>query len=338
VAAVIAAGAEKAATGSGTKDKKKPKNTTKSGNRRPSAGSTGRLNNGQSGLPWVSGVYGSRDGDAGIKRFGEWRGAAVDAVTDWGQRATWNDIINPSYLFSSNQGTPYTKIFGIPPIPEGEGANMADCAAGAYNDKWREFGQNIQNAGIADETVIRLGWEFNGDWYVWQATNPGQFAECWRQVVSSAESTAPALLWDWNVNRGKGTSVFDARDAYPGDDYVDIVGVDSYDAWPGVTDEASWATHYSAQFGLKFWSDFARSHGKKLSVPEWGIYPGNAGPNGGDNPYYIEKMAEFFRSEGSHLAYECYFNEDADYIRASLFEPAQNPAAAAKYKSLFGGG
>jgi hypothetical protein len=105
-----------------------------------------------------------------------------------------------------------------------------------------------------------------------------------------------------------------------------------------VTDEASWATHYSAQFGLKFWSDFARQHGKRLSVPEWGIYPGNAGPNGGDNPYYIEKMAEFFRSEGSHLAYECYFNEDADYIRASLFEPAQNPAAAAKYKSLFGGG
>jgi hypothetical protein len=215
---------------------------------------------------------------------------------------------------------------------------MAGCAAGSYNDKWREFGTNIKAAGLAGETVIRLGWEFNGDWYKWQANDPGQFAECWRQIVTSAEETAPALLWDWNVNRGKGASVVDARKAYPGDGYVDIVGVDSYDMFPGVKTEADWAKHYSGAFGLKFWSDFARSHGKKLSVPEWGVYPGpsSSGSNGGDNPLYIAKMQSFFKSEGSDLAYESYFNESSAYIASALFGPDQNPAAAAKYNALFG--
>jgi hypothetical protein len=282
-------------------------------------------------------VYAAGGGVTGVKEFGDWRGAPIDVVVDWPARASWDDIVNPDWLYDTWKNTPYTKIFGVAPLPEkDDSATMAGCAAGDYNDKWREFGQNIQNAGLADESVIRLGWEFNGDWYKWSANNPGQFAECWRQIVTSAESTAPALLWDWNVNRGRGASVVDARDAYPGDSYVDIVGVDSYDMWPGVTDEASWAKHYSAQFGLKFWSDFARAHGKKLSVPEWGVYPANEGPNGGDNAYFIAKMRGFFKSEGSHLAYESYFNESEAYIAGSLFDPPQNPAAAARYKSLFG--
>jgi len=311
----------------------KPKKTNT-----PRSGATGRLNTSLSGLPWVSGVFSRGQGVVGVQSFGDWRGAPVDVIVDWGARQSWDDVIDPKFLFSTWKNTPYTKVIGIAPIPEGDGgATMAGCAAGSYNDKWRQFGANFKAAGIDDETVIRLGWEFNGDWFKWQANDPGQFAECWRQIVSSAEQTAPALLWDWNVNRGKGASVTDARQAYPGDAYVDIVGVDSYDMWPGVTSEASWAEHYSGPYGLRFWSDFARDHGKRISVPEWAVYPANAGSNGGDNAFYISKMRGFFKSQGSHLAYESYFNESAAYVSGSIFGPTQNPAAAAKYKSLFGG-
>ena len=106
--------------------------------------------------------------------------------------------------------------------------------------------------------------------------------------------------------------------------------------WPAVTNESTWAEHLTGPYGLKFWSDFAKAHGKKFAVPEWGVYPANAGSNGGDNAFYVAKMQGFFKSQGSHLAYESYFNESADYIKASLFGPNQNPAGAAKYKSLFG--
>ncbi|TFV61219.1 UNVERIFIED_ORG: hypothetical protein E4P37_19165 [Bacillus sp. AZ43] len=225
-------------------------------------------------------------------------------------------------------------------IPEGDGGATIDgCASGAYDDRWRQFGRHLAAAGMADETIVRLGWEFNGDWYKWSAHDPAVWAECWRQIVGAAEESAPELRWDWTVNRGAGQSVRDARDAYPGDAYVDVVGVDSYDMYPGVRSEADWNQHYAGEFGLRFWADFAEQHGKPLSVPEWGVYPGtmHAGNNGGDNSLYIRKMVEFFRSMGPDLAYEAYFNDKGNYYAGSLWGPTRVPQAAAAYRGLYQG-
>jgi hypothetical protein len=288
-------------------------------------------------LPWASGVYVPGSSRDKIAEFAAFRGRPVDVVVDWSARGTWDEIVNPGWLYDAWQGTPYTKVFGVAPIPENGSGDLGSCAGGAYDDKWRQFGTNIKARGLADQSIIRLGWEFNGNWYAWSAYDPATFAACFRRIVSAAESTAPELRWDWNVNRGRGHSVSDARAAYPGDEYVDIVGIDSYDMWPGVTDQKSWDEHLNGQYGLKFWVDFAREHGKKVSIPEWGVFPGTAqaGANGGDNPLYVTKMHEFFRSLGDDLAYEAYFNEDQSYYAGSLFGPNQNPAASDRYMSLF---
>jgi glycosyl hydrolase family 26 len=302
----------------------------------PPRASGGQINN-LSGLPWRSGVYMPGDKPSNAVAFGNWRGAAVDVVVTWPARQSWEDVINPHWMFNAWKGTPYTKVFGVAPIPEGVDASISGCASGSYNSKWTEFGQNIQAAGLADESIIRLGWEFNGEWYKWSANNPDQWAECWRQIVGTVKKEAPKLRFDWNVNRGPGTSVTDAAEAYPGDAYVDIVGIDSYDSYPGVTSEANWQKQYSGPYGLKHWADFAKAHGKKVSVPEWGVYPGtaHADNNGGDNAFYITKMRGFFAEQGSRLAYEAYFNEDDSYYGGSIFSPVQNPSASSKYKALF---
>ena len=66
-----------------------------------------------------------------------------------------------------------------------------------------------------------------------------------------------------------------------------------------------------------------------------------AGHTGFDSPEYrytrqfAVKMHEFFKSLGDDLAYEAYFNEDESYYAGSLFGPVQNPAASARYASLF---
>jgi hypothetical protein len=282
-------------------------------------------------------VYVGGSSPAKVAAFAAWRGRPVDVAVDWAARQTWDDVINPDWLYKAWAGTPYTKVFGVAPVPEADaGATMAGCAAGTYDAKWRQFGDNIVAAGLGNGTVIRLGWEFNGNWYKWQASNPAQFARCWQQIVGTVRQVAPNLVWDWTVNRGAGQSVADARLAYPGDAYVDVVGVDSYDMWPGATNEAAWQQQYAGAYGLKFWSDFAAAHGKKLSVPEWGVYPGpgGGGADGGDNAFYVAKMEAFFRSQGSRLAYESYFNFDGAYYAGSLFGPMQNPDAAAEYHHL----
>jgi len=117
-------------------------------------------------------------------------------------------------------------------------------------------------------------------------------------------------------------------DSYPGDGYVDVVGVDSYDAW------ADWNWQLTGDEGLNDWLAFALAHGKKLSVPEWGLFVTSNHGNG-DNATYIQNMYNFFRANAANLAYEAYFNEPADYIGDSLSNPVQMPLASAKYKSLY---
>lgn len=288
----------------------------------------------RSGLPWRSGVYLPGSSKAKAEAFASWRNRPLDVVIDWSARASWDDVVNPVWLYNLWQNTPYTKVFGVAMIPEEDSsATMKGCAAGDYNARWREFGRIIKSRGFDDTTIIRLGWEFNGDWYKWSAYDPSAFVSCWRNIVTTVEEQAPRLRWDWTVNRGEGSAVKDAREAYPGDDYVDIVGVDSYDAWPGATSQNAWQTQYEGRFGLKFWADFASAHGKPLSVPEWGVNLGTQfrGHNGGDNGFYLAKMVEFFRANASRLAYEAYFNEPDAYFKSAVFDPVQNPQASSAY-------
>jgi hypothetical protein len=282
-------------------------------------------------LPWASGAYIPGDRVSDQSAFGAWRGAPTDVVVTWPARQSWEEMTDPHWMYDAWKDTPQTKVFGLPPFPENQGASLGSCASGAYDSQWRRFATNIKAAGLAEVSIIRLGWEFNGDWYEWKATDPSQFAACWRAIHDVVESIAPGLRWDWNVNRGTSAIGIDPRDAWPGDDYVDIVGIDSYDGYPPATDAEGWATHLDGPYGLNFWVDFAKTHRKLVSVPEWGVYPGTAwaGNNGGDNPYYISRMFAFFRSLGGRLAYEAYFNEPASYYAGAL---DLNPAAAAAYR------
>lgn len=292
----------------------------------------------RSGLSWRSGVYRPGSSRARAQAFATWRGRPLDVVVDWPARATWDDVIKPEWLYKLWRGTSYTKVFGVAMLPEeDDSATMAKCAAGDYDARWRQFGRIIKARGLDEQTIVRLGWEFNGDWYKWSAWDPAAFVACWRHIVASARTQAPRLRWDWTVNRGEGKSVTDARKAYPGDAYVDIVGVDAYDAWPGATTEMTWLVQYAGPYGLKFWADFAAAHRKPLSVPEWGVYPGTAfrGHSGGDNALYIRKMVEFFQANAASLAYEAYFNEPAAYYAGSLYDPVQNPRASAAYLEAY---
>jgi hypothetical protein len=320
----------------GKKSAAKPKAEHRSVARTGFAG----LSDSRSGLGWASGAYVEGTDPVGTAAsFGSWRGAGVDVAVIWGSRQSWSDIENPSWQYSVWKAAPYTKVFGVAMVPEGDsGATMAGCANGDYNSHWTTFGQNIKNAGLSTTSVIRLGWEFNGDWYKWQASNPAQFTACWRQIVTTVRQVAPGLVWDWSVIRGNSKALSDPTQAWPGNDYVDIVGVDAYDVWPGASDEANWQQQYAGNGGLKFWLNFAEQHGKKISFPEWGLLTGtqDAGHNAGDNSFYIQKMHSFFESLGSRLAYESYFNSSESKYNSSLTGPVQNPNAAATYKSLFG--
>lgn len=279
----------------------------------------------RSGLPWDSGVFVDSWSQPDVTAFGTWRGAPLDVAVTWPARATWDQftLTNPNYQAFAH--SKYTMVFGVPPIPEDGSATMAGCAAGDYTSHWVDFAQTMRSLGLGS-SVIRLGWEFNGNWYVWGGGDPATFAQCWRQIVSTVRAITPRMRFDWNVNRGSSAGMPDdaVLQAYPGDAYVDYVGIDNYDQW------GDWNTQLNGGYGLNYWLDFAVAHGKRLSVPEWGLYPGS--PAGyGDDPAYMQHMHDFFAANAAHIAYEAYLNEPADYIADSIYNPVQNPLSSAVY-------
>jgi len=306
----------------------------------PQAAGAGQATAGnRSGLPWQSGVYLPNATPASIDGFGGWRGTPVDVSSVWGNRSTWNDIVNPSWLYQRWQNAPETVAFGVAMLPEGvPGVSLQACASGAYNAYWRQFGTNIASYGLG-KSVIRLGWEFNGNWYAWQATDPAAFAGCWRQAVTAARATAPSLQWDWNVNRGASPGLADPTRAWPGNAYVTTVGVDSYDMWPAATSHANWQKQLNGPQGLNYWLTFAKNHGKLLAVPEWGNMTTGGNP-GGDDPAYVNDMLAFFKANNASIAYESTFqgpSTGGNYGNGTTYggTATRVPHAAATYKADF---
>jgi hypothetical protein len=291
-----------------------------------------RIPKDRSGLRWASGAFMMEQAPGMHDAFGRWRKAKTDLALTYTGRGNWTDIVNPAWLYASWQEAPQTLVISSAPFPEQPRYSLAACSRGAYDHQWRTFGTNIARSGLASRTIVRLAWEFNGDWQQWAARRPAHFVGCWRHIFRAAESRAPGLRWDWTVNRGSSEGVMeDPRKAWPGKRYVDIVGIDSYDGWPPVLGRDGWNAQYAGAYGLKFWADFARRKGKRLSVPEWGLYRGSAwaGHNGGDNPYYIAKMFGFFKEQRGNLAYEAYFNDEDPVHLTAL---SVNPRGAAEYR------
>jgi len=285
---------------------------------------------------WSSGIYLPSATPASVSAFGTWRGAPVNVVTVWPARSSWNDFIDPTWLYQRWQGSPVTVAFGEPMLPANAGASIQACAAGSYNSYWTQFGTNISAYGLGN-SIIRLGWEFNGNWYLWAATNPAQWVQCWQHIVTSARATAPGLQWDWNVNRGASPGLPDPTMAYPGNAYVDTIGVDSYDIWPPATTSGGWNQQLNGTQGLMYWLSFATAHGKQFAVPEWGnVMPGTvaSGTNaGGDDPAYVNDMLGFFEAHSAALAWEANFQGPSTggvYGAGTLM-----PKASAAYQAGF---
>jgi beta-mannanase len=302
-----------------------------------------------SGLAWKSGASSADD-----NAFATWRGRALDVGVNWDNRSTWAEIENPDIYGALSKLGSFAGVLelGTAMLP-GRGASLAsdvtfaDCAAGKYDSHFMALGQNLVSQRRGD-SFVRLGWEANGDWYAWNASNaasPQQWIQCFQHEVMALRSTAPNVKIDWNMNAETKTPASrNPTDIYPGDAYVDVIGVDFYDNWPALNTDALWNSHYMDESagggprGIGAWLAFARSHGKQLSVPEWGIVhaPGNCGC-GGDDPVYVDHLYNFFAANAAEIAYEAYFNlattpGDTTFL---IYPSTTSPSASARYAALF---
>ncbi|HEY6642232.1 glycoside hydrolase family 26 protein [Povalibacter sp.] len=228
-----------------------------------------------------------------------------------------------------------TVVYSLPMLPPDHSAKLSDGAAGKFDDLFSRYATQLVKWGFG-ESVIRIGWEFNANWYTWDASkDPQSWIAYWRRIVETMRKTPGASFqYDWCP--AAAASGFVADKAYPGDDYVDIVGLDFYNMPIGKDNspEGRWAARMEMQHGLKWQRDFAHAHGKPISMPEWGtgVHKKWGGP--ADDPYFIDRMAAWISD--NPVAYHNYWEYWAKDFDTRLAGGRQ-PEASAAYLRHFGG-
>ena len=244
-------------------------------------------------------------------------------------------------------------------IDAGVPVSLAEGAKGKYNEHFKKLAENLVACGLGD-SILRPGWEFNGGWMPWRVDNAEKataFAAYWRQIVKTMRSVpgAEKLHFCWNPNIGH--QAYPADKSWPGDEYVDSIGLDYYDdgyikdsyPWPeGASEEEVqrrrekvWDHYLNSPYGLLWWKKFAKEHNKPLAIPEWGVNQKKDKHGGLDNVYYIEQMHAFITDPDNNVLFHCYFDVEAGDGWHQLSPGMNNyqtkfPKAAARFKELFG--
>src|SRR4051794_38061357 len=312
----------------------------------------------RSGLRWASGLttQGGSGGDIDeLRQWEAWRGRKVDIVNLKSRRNDgWEEPVRSFrpkaavYDALRGEGVRVSQTMPMWPRRSGSDDPLADARAGAFDRRHAEIAATLAGYRPLPGMVLRLAHESSsGSQQDWMGADPDRvnfaaWKAAWRRIGSVYKEAIPGLLLEWNHIRHPG---IDVRGGYPGDDLVDIVGVDSYNNEEEIGDDAGWDEYADRRKGgmpngPRAWFRYAVGLGKGISFAEWGVTnPAGAG-HACDSARYVLGMHELFRDGAEHVAYECYFNcrgvAPVEHRLVVDGEPSdRNPQAAAAYRRLW---
>ncbi|WP_373872458.1 glycoside hydrolase family 26 protein [Planobispora siamensis] len=201
-------------------------------------------------------------------------------------------------------------------MPDGTVAALLNAGAmGAFDHGFRRLASRLVAGGAAD-TIIVLGWEMNGTTYSSRcAPDPEAWKGYWRRIVTAMRSVeGQRLRFDFAPSRGRDAIPW--TECYPGDDVVDIIGMDTYDQPGGET----FADYVRQPYGMAFHAEFARARGKPISFPEWGLF------RRGDRPGYMRRMLEWIST------HDVVYHSISDYCPHGVWQCPSNPRSSRVFR------
>jgi mannan endo-1,4-beta-mannosidase len=106
---------------------------------------------------------------------------------------------------------------------------LKDIAAGKHDGYVSTFAQAVRRLNLP--IVLTFAHEMNGNWYSWgpQKTKAADFIAAWRHVHDIfGQQDATNVIWTWTANVINPVPRVKLQPLYPGDAYVDWLGVDGY--------------------------------------------------------------------------------------------------------------
>jgi mannan endo-1,4-beta-mannosidase len=241
---------------------------------------------------------------------------------DW---ATSFSFIQPSLqALDSDQSTAMVtwmpNQYTTPQIASG----LADSYIQSFASAVRSYGKTIQ---------IRPLHEMNGNWYPWgigdsTVNTNTSYIQAWQRIVTifrQVGATNAKFIWSINAsNVGAGASF---TGAYPGDNYVDYVGIDGYN-W-GTTQ--SWGSIWQT-FDQIFSSPYqaiTQVSSKPVLITEWA----SAEIGGNKAAWITDAFQQLASSKYARIVGENWFNMNKE----TDWRINSSPAALAAFQAAIGG-
>jgi beta-mannanase len=199
---------------------------------------------------------------------------------------------------------------------------LARIAAGDCDPYIRQWAAAL--AAWGKPLMLRFAHEMNGDWYPWcEASNgnrPGDYVGAWRHVHSLVSAAGAANVnWVWAPNGGGSV---DPALLYPGNAYVDTVGLDAYN-WGTTQAWSSWQTPASL-FGPHLAELRTIAPGKPIIIAETA-----STETGGSKAAWNTDLVSYLRSQPDVSGFIWFdFNKETDWRIGSSAASASSLAAA----------
>ncbi|MFI5025411.1 MAG: glycoside hydrolase family 26 protein [Solirubrobacterales bacterium] len=207
-----------------------------------------------------------------------------------------------------------------PETEDGEGIPLREIVAGRYDRYIRQSAEAAAEWG--KPILLRFAHEMNGDWYPWgygvDGNTPRQYREAWHHVFWIFRNHgASNVEWVWSPNGDAGgnhpLAVF-----YPGDEFVDWVGIDGF-CWGGSIGWPSFTTIFGSTYDR-----IVELTAKPIVIAETA-----AGEEDGDKAAWISSAFEREAPAFSHIRAIAWFN-DTD-AKADL-RVNSSPASLASFR------
>ena len=227
-------------------------------------------------------------------------------------------------------------------MPYGNGNPLVEIIQGLHDTAIHAEAQKAKALGV--QIFMRWGHEMNGNWYPWggyvngsagdadgglddaglPSSGPAKYVAAWQHVhdIFVAEG-ATNVIWVWCVNSQDVPNVpwNHWTNYYPGDAYVDWVGIDTYN-WGSSNSCCVWQSFATLLTGSPY-QDYA---GKKpIIIPETA-----SAEVGGDKGAWITAMHQDLKTDFSAIRAVVWFdiNKETDWRINS------SPSALAAYTAM----
>jgi hypothetical protein len=178
--------------------------------------------------------------------------------------------------------------------------------------------------GMKRPILLRWGWEMNGDWFEWGGANNGQdpagYAKAWKRMHRIfREQGADNVAWVWspNWNSGPNASWNKMQRYYPGDDYVDWVGVSGYD--------------FYSESPKTLFTPVVRAYGERKPI----IFSETAAVEHGgrSKAEWVRKLAAYVKAT-PEIGAVVWFDTDTQDDTNHNFRPDTDSATLAAYRAM----